>query len=135
MPTLDYIRIVGITDITPDSSAPYDITFNIEYSGDSDFSSPKMGVITLRMNELLDTSGLGAGDLENELLSIFAIGMGQNEIAVRSAQGFDCFLDFKIWQLDGIKFGFESCERSAVNGLSGRRKDPSNFSFNDIFFS
>lgn len=64
MPTLDYIRIVGITDITPDSSAPHDITFNIEYSGDSDFSSPKMGVITLRMNEHLDTSGLGAGDME-----------------------------------------------------------------------
>lgn len=64
MPTLDYIRIVGITDITPDSSAPYDITFNIEYSGDSDFSLPKMGVITLRMNELLDTPGLGAGDIE-----------------------------------------------------------------------
>lgn len=64
MPTLDYIRIVGITDMTPDSFAPYDITFNIEYSGDSDFSLPKMGVITLRMNDLLDTSGLGAGDME-----------------------------------------------------------------------
>ncbi len=64
MPTLDYIRIVGISDIPPDSFAPYDITFNIEYSGDSDFSSPKMGVITLRMNELLDTPGLGAGDME-----------------------------------------------------------------------
>ncbi|MCI0482302.1 MAG: hypothetical protein L0213_12030, partial [Candidatus Dadabacteria bacterium] len=36
----------------------------IEYSGDSDFSSPKLGGITLRMNELLDTSGLGAGDME-----------------------------------------------------------------------
>jgi hypothetical protein len=64
MPTLDYIRIVGISDITSDSFAPYDITFNIEYSGDSDFSRPKMGIITLRMNELLDTSGLGAGDME-----------------------------------------------------------------------
>ena len=64
MPTLDYIRIVGISDITSDSFTPYDITFNIEYSGDSGFSSPKMGVITLRMSELLDASGLGAGDME-----------------------------------------------------------------------
>ena len=64
MPTLDYIRIVGISDISSDSLRPSDITFNIEYSGDSDFNSPKLGVITLRMNELLDTSGLGTGDME-----------------------------------------------------------------------
>ena len=64
MPTLDYIRIVGISDISSDSPGPSDVTFNIEYSGDSDFSSPKMGVITLRMNEILDTSGLGMGNME-----------------------------------------------------------------------
>ena len=64
MQTLDFIRIVGISDITSDGPGPWDITFNIEYSGDSDFSSPRMGVITLRMNEILDTPGLGAGDME-----------------------------------------------------------------------
>ena len=64
MPTLDYIRIVGISEITPGGSGHSDITFNIEYSGDSDFSFPKMGVITLRMDELLGAAPLGTGDME-----------------------------------------------------------------------
>jgi len=64
VPTLDYIRIVGVSDIKTDGYGPSDITFNIEYSGDSDFSLPKMGVITLRMDELLDISGLGTGEME-----------------------------------------------------------------------
>ncbi|MEW6144786.1 MAG: hypothetical protein AB1598_07170 [Thermodesulfobacteriota bacterium] len=64
MPTLDYLRIVGISDIKSGVSGPSDVTFNIEYSGDPDFSLPKMGVITLRMDELLDIPGLGAGEME-----------------------------------------------------------------------
>ncbi len=50
--------------MTSDGLAPHDITFNIEYSGDSDFSFPKMGVITLRMSEILDTTGFGPGEME-----------------------------------------------------------------------
>lgn len=64
VPTLDYIRIVGISDIASDSSGSSDITFNIEYSGDSDFSSPKTGVITLRMDDILGGAGLGTGEME-----------------------------------------------------------------------
>ena len=65
MPTLDYIRIVGISDIKSEGSDHSDLTFNIEYSGDSDFSTPKMGVITLRLDELLGTtSALGREDVE-----------------------------------------------------------------------
>ncbi len=65
MPTLDYIRIVGISEINPGGPGHSDITFNIEYSGNSDFSSPKMGVITLRLDELLGTTAaLGRGDME-----------------------------------------------------------------------
>ncbi len=64
MPTLDYIRIVGISDISSDSSGRSDVTFNIEYSGDEDFSVPKMGIITLRFTEIIDTNGLNARDIE-----------------------------------------------------------------------
>ena len=64
MSTLDYIRIVGITDIPADSSGNSDVTFNIVYSGDAEFSVPKMGIITLRFTEIIDTSGLNPEDLE-----------------------------------------------------------------------
>ena len=64
MPALDYIRIVGISDITSGGSGPTDITFNIEYSGDAEFSVPKMGIITIRLTELVDTAGLGSEDIE-----------------------------------------------------------------------
>jgi len=64
VPTLDYIRIVGISEINSGGSGHSDITFNIEYSGDSDFSFPKMGVITLRLDELLGTTALGSGVVE-----------------------------------------------------------------------
>lgn len=64
MPTLDYIRIVGISDITSGGHGPSDVTFNIEYSGDADFSVPKMGIITIRLTELVDTRGLGIEEIE-----------------------------------------------------------------------
>lgn len=64
MPTLDYIRIVGVSEIKSGGLDHADVTFNIEYSGDADFSFPKMGVITLRMDELLDTTAIGVGELE-----------------------------------------------------------------------
>jgi hypothetical protein len=64
MPALDYIRIVGISDITSGANVPTDITFNIEYSGDAEFSVPKMGIITIRLTELVDIAGLGTEDIE-----------------------------------------------------------------------
>ena len=64
MPALDYIRIVGISEAPADSSRISDVTFDIEHSGDSDFSSPKRGIITLRFSELVDTRGMNRGDIE-----------------------------------------------------------------------
>lgn len=64
MPTLDYIRITGLSGISSGDSGQSDVTFNIEYSGDADFSVPKMGIITLRLAELIDTEGLTPQDIE-----------------------------------------------------------------------
>jgi hypothetical protein len=64
MPILDYIRIVGISDISSGGNEPSDVTFNIEYSGDADFSVPKMGIITIRLTELIDTRGLGIEEIK-----------------------------------------------------------------------
>lgn len=61
---IDYIKITGISGISPDGSGQSDVTFNIEYSGDADFSVPKMGIITLRLTEIIDTDGLKPGDIE-----------------------------------------------------------------------
>ena len=63
MPTLDYIRIVGISEISCESQENSDVTFNIEYSGDADFTTPKMGIITLRLREIIDTEGLSQDDI------------------------------------------------------------------------
>lgn len=70
MPALDYIRIVGISDITSSGDGPSDVTFNIEYSEDADFSVPKMGIITIRLTELIDTSGLGMESIEKIALRL-----------------------------------------------------------------
>jgi len=41
-----------------------DVTFNIEHSEDSEFSSPKRGIITLRFSEFIDIDGMNRGDIE-----------------------------------------------------------------------
>ena len=41
-----------------------DVTFNIEHSADEEFSKSKQGIITLRISELLDISGLHNSDIE-----------------------------------------------------------------------
>ncbi len=64
MTTLDYIRIVGISDITGESHEYSDVTFNIEYSGDADFRTPKIGIITLRLREIIDIEGLTRNDIQ-----------------------------------------------------------------------
>ena len=45
-------------------SESLDVTYNIEYSRDQDFDQTKMGVITLRFSELLDTDGFQASEIE-----------------------------------------------------------------------
>ncbi|MCG8651497.1 MAG: hypothetical protein MI861_16770 [Pirellulales bacterium] len=64
IPALDYIRIVGIEEARAEKASLSDVTFNIEHSEDSEFSTPKRGIITLRLSELLDTSGMSRGDIE-----------------------------------------------------------------------
>ena len=63
MPTIDYIRITGILEIALDTELS-DVTFNIEHSGDRDFSKSKIGIITLRLSELMDTAEIHNNDLE-----------------------------------------------------------------------
>ena len=61
---LDYIRIVGIEDSPVEHASLSEITFNIEHSEDSEFTTPKRGIITLRLSEYIDTSGMGRADIE-----------------------------------------------------------------------
>ena len=63
MPTIDYIRITGILEFTSGSENS-DVTFNIEHSGDQDFSTSKTGIITLRLSEIIDTRGFHNNDIE-----------------------------------------------------------------------
>jgi len=58
---LDYIRIVGVSDICTQSSH---ITNNIVYSEDSAFSNPKRGVFTLSLSDFIDTPNLDIKEIE-----------------------------------------------------------------------
>lgn len=58
MPALDYIRIVGVADVSGSPGGELHVTYNIEYSGDAEFSAPKMGIITLGVSDLVDPEGL-----------------------------------------------------------------------------
>lgn len=64
IPALDYIRIVGIEQGPSEHSSMSDVTFNIEHSEDSHFSTPKRGIITLRFSDLIDTNGMSRSDIE-----------------------------------------------------------------------
>ena len=48
----------------PDSEQA-DVTYNIEHSADQDFNKLKKGIITLRLSEIIDTSGFQNKDLES----------------------------------------------------------------------
>lgn len=63
MPKVDYIRITGILELSlgPEDT---DVTFNIEHSGDQDFNKSKIGIITLRLSEVIDISAIPMGDIE-----------------------------------------------------------------------
>lgn len=61
MRVLDYIRIVGVSDICTQSS---NITYNIVYSEESAFSNPKRGVFTLGLSDFIDTPNLDIKEVE-----------------------------------------------------------------------
>ena len=63
MTALDYIRIVELSDLEPGGEGAHEVTFAIEFSEDREFSEPKSGVITFRMSDVIDTSGLGHDDV------------------------------------------------------------------------
>ena len=63
MSTTDYIRITGILELSSGSENT-DVTFNIEHSGDQDFNKAKTGIITLRLSEIIDITGLQNNDIE-----------------------------------------------------------------------
>ncbi len=64
MATLDYIRIVGIADITYDDPEKTDITFDIEHSEEADFEESNSGIITFRISEWIDTEGLDSDKID-----------------------------------------------------------------------
>ena len=63
MSKTDYIRITGILELSS-SSENTDVTFNIEYSCDEDFDKSKVGVMTLRLSDIMDTKGFHNNDIE-----------------------------------------------------------------------
>ncbi len=63
LPKTDYIRITGILEVSS-SLENTDVTYNIEYSSDKDFDKSKVGVITLRISEIVDTKGFHNNDIE-----------------------------------------------------------------------
>lgn len=61
MRVLDYIRIVGVSDICTQSS---NVTYNIVYSEESAFSNPKRGIFTLSLSDFIDTPNLDIEGVE-----------------------------------------------------------------------
>lgn len=60
---VDYIRITGILELKS-GSENIDVTYDIEHSGDEEFSRAKNGIITLRLSDLIDISGFQNNDIE-----------------------------------------------------------------------
>jgi hypothetical protein len=61
---LDYIRIVGVSDVCVLPSNLFQVTYTIIYSEDSNFRNPKRGVFTLSLSDFVDTHGLKYPDIE-----------------------------------------------------------------------
>lgn len=49
--------------MNPDSEDT-DVTYSIEHSVNQDFDTSKTGIITLRLSEIIDTSGFHMSDIE-----------------------------------------------------------------------
>jgi hypothetical protein len=61
---LDYIRITGISDISFTSSESFNVTFNIVYSHEPGFKSPKRGIFTINLFDFIDITSLDYQDME-----------------------------------------------------------------------
>ncbi len=93
MTALDYIRIIELSDVEPDKKGILEVTFAIEFSDDREFSESKSGVITFKMSDVIDTSGLGHEDVRR-----IAVGL-VSEIFVREKDE-DGFID--IYHIEGL---------------------------------
>jgi hypothetical protein len=58
--TLDYIRIVGLSEIDRTSSGVFDVTFDIVYSEGPNFRNPRSGILTIRLSEFIDIEGVSS---------------------------------------------------------------------------
>ncbi|MCC6712291.1 MAG: hypothetical protein IT344_02920 [Candidatus Dadabacteria bacterium] len=92
MTALDYIRIIELSDVEPDNKGALEVTFAIEFSDDREFSESKPGVITFKMSDVIDTSGLGREDVRK-----IAVGL-VSEIFVREKDE-EGFID--IYHVEG----------------------------------
>ena len=93
MTALDYIRIIELSDLEPGGEGTHEVTFAIEFSEDREFSEPKPGVITFRMSDVLDTSGLGHEDVRKIAVALVS------EIFVREKDE-EGFID--IYHVEGL---------------------------------
>ncbi len=110
MDVLDYIRIVGLTDIEVVSSGIFDVTFNIVYSQDSDFRSPKRGVFALRLSDFIDITVVPEREIENIALRL----IGQILIREKSDDG-----SINVLHLFGIGLGDWLVENARCNKRRG----------------
>ncbi len=58
---LDYIRIIGVSDIC---TLSLNITYSIVHSEESDFRNPKRGIYALSISDFIDVTNLEVQDLE-----------------------------------------------------------------------
>ena len=93
MTALDYIRIVELSDLEPGSEGAHEVTFAIEFSEDREFSEPKSGVITFRMSDVIDVSGLGHEDVRKIAVELVS------EVFVREKDE-EGFID--IYHVEGL---------------------------------
>ncbi len=93
MTALDYIRIVELTELEPDKEGAPEVTFAIEFSEDREFSEPKSGVITFRMSDVIDVSGLGHEDVRKIAVELVS------EVFVREKDE-EGFID--IYHVEGL---------------------------------
>jgi len=103
---LDYIRITALADIEVISSDIFDVTFNIIYSQESDFSRPLRGVFTLRLSEFINMATARESEVENMALGL----VGQILMRGKKDDGSVCVL-----HLFGIGLGNWLAENAKRN--------------------
>jgi hypothetical protein len=93
MTALDYIRVIELSDVEHDGEGAHEVTFAIEFSDDREFSESKSGVITFKMSDVIDTSGLAHEDVRR-----IAVGL-VSEVLVREKDE-EGFID--IYHIEGL---------------------------------